>query len=77
MNDFISLLIPLKIRKRKIFEVPVKNLPMLLNPMGAYLSWSGIFTDKSIIEHSKLWGIVINIQNSPENSHSSHLFGIV
>lgn len=62
--------------ENEIFRTQLKSFHSF-NPVGAYLPWSGIFTYKSVIEHSKLWGVVINIQNSHKNSDACCLFGIV
>lgn len=73
---YLHFLIPVKIGKRKHLIMLLKIF-LCLNPGITHLSWSGIFTYKSVIEDSKLWGIVINIQDSHKNSHTGHLFGIV
>lgn len=72
----LHFLIALEIGKIKHLILLLKTF-LCLNPMGTHLSWSGIFTHKSVVEDSKLWGIVVNIQDSHKNSHTGHLFGIV
>jgi hypothetical protein len=62
--------------EKKILNTQLK-LSHVIKSIVVYLSWSGIFTYKGVVEHSKLWGVVINIQNSHKNSHTSCLFGII